>query len=85
MQRCSTLPNDVDILNFAYIIICFEKTVGKSVINIENYRYFSRHRYDIDRKSRYLKRLCRYDTDNIVIGDISPVFRYIDPALTWIS
>jgi len=45
---------------------------------------FLLYRYDIDiAKIRYLKCRHRYDTDTIVIGDycISPIFRYIDPAL----
>jgi len=39
----------------------------------------------IYRKNRYLKRQYRYDTDNIDIGDISALLRYIDPALTFTS
>jgi len=34
-------------------------------------------------KNRYLKCRYLYDTDNIDIGDISAIFRYIDSALVW--
>jgi len=50
---------------------------------MENYRYFTGHRYDIDisKKNRYIK--CWYDTDTDI--SISAIYRryflYIDPLL----